>query len=302
MNKCRSVMVASLILFFTSATTHAMAQSTYSARTKAALRQKITLTTGPTTLDKVVISLEKQTGLHIEMATYLRGHRLMCNMNNLSARTVLTGLALMIGIQWFESTKAGTLVITAKRTVLPATIEDLPASLRSCLTQDFRDMYNTLPAADMTLYHDLARDIIAARKANDRASVIVYQNARQTSVQRSLDTISLLSNNVISDYAQRKHPLINAQEDGNHIPPGEVRLGILRLMASVFSPGSDGLTVNLVDGLPVQFNWPGKISLQLLNTYPGTSLGYTFRIGVTGGNSLGVSGTVMSLSAPQYPG
>ncbi len=302
MFKCRLFLVTAIILLLTSATTYAVAQSTYSEKSNVALRREITLTTGPTTLDKVVISLEKQTGLRIEMATYLRGHRLFCNMNNLSARTVLNGLALMMGLQWFESTKAGTLVITAKRPVLPATIKDLPASLRSCLTEDFRDMYHTMSPADTTLDRELAGDIMAARKANDRASVIVYENARQTSVQRSLDSISLLTNNAIADYANLKHPLTTALKVGDHIPPAELKLGILRLISTVFTPSSDGFTVNLVDGVPVLFNWPAKISLSLSNGYPGVNLCYTFRVGVVGGNSLGLSGTVMNLSAPQYHG
>ncbi len=297
MSRCRSVIVASIILFATSATTHALAQTIYYAGTKAALRHKIVLTTGPTTLDKVVISIEKQTDLRIEMATYLRGHRLICNMRNLSARTVLNGLAVMMGIQWFESPKPGTLVITAARPALPTTLRDLPAALRSCLTVDFRDMYDSMSAADARLYHDLAGDILAARKNNDRASVIVYQNARQTGVSRSLDSIGTLANNAISDYAKRKHPQTNSLEVGAHIPPAEIRLGILRLMASVFSSGSDGFTVNLVDGLPVLFNWPAKISLHLNDGFSGKDLGYTFRVGVVGGNSLGLSGTVMHIGA-----
>ena len=167
----------------------ARAQDAYSLVVKASLNRDVTLNMGRTTIDAVVIELEKKTGLTIQMAKYLRGHKVLCDVEGVSARAVLDALVQMNHWRWYETTHPGTIALVGKAADVPRNITLLPQALRQCMNQDFVRMLMAEPPQEQHIDSLIRLSLKAAINAHDKISAFVYQHALSTTTHRSISQL-----------------------------------------------------------------------------------------------------------------
>jgi len=125
------------ILLLVRLTNPAHAQADSSDDTKTKLKIIVHLPQGATTLEQLTDTLSKQTGLTIEPIEYLKQHRLIVSMDNLSAASALDAVAEMN--EWvLQENSAGHVLITRKRAKSAETFAEVAAALKAALPKDFR--------------------------------------------------------------------------------------------------------------------------------------------------------------------
>ena len=157
---------------------------------------------GRTTIDAVVIELEKKTGLTIQMAKYLRGHKVLCDVEGVSARAVLDALVQMNHWRWYETTHPGTIALVGKAADVPRNITLLPQALRQCMNQDFVRMLMAEPSYLSRSDPGIRISKAQAIKAGDRMSAFVYQNALTSTDHHSISQLQRCSDHILEKYAR----------------------------------------------------------------------------------------------------
>jgi hypothetical protein len=101
------------------------------------LQTTVHLSLGETTLGEVVDSLSKQTGLTIYSDTYLRDHRLIVQLDGVSAAAALDTLAELNDWTWRRVDDAH-VVLTRPTIPAPQKNADIATALQQALPKDFR--------------------------------------------------------------------------------------------------------------------------------------------------------------------
>ena len=232
----------------------ARAQDAYSLVVKASLNRDVTLNMGRTTIDAVVIELEKKTGLTIQMAKYLRGHKVLCDVEGVSARAVLDALVQMNHWRWYETTHPGTIALVGKAADVPRNITLLPQALRQCMNQDFVRMLMAEPPQEQHIDSLIRLSLKAAINAHDKISAFVYQHALSTTTHRSISQLSECSDKLLEEFALKYSPPGNSITVGDKLSPDLIRAGFLGILGHVFSiNATSGTDYLLCSALPPQF-------------------------------------------------
>ncbi len=274
----------------------AHAQESYSAAVKAGLHRDVTLHMGRTTIDAVVIALEKKTGLTIQMAKYLRGHKVQCDVEGISARSVLDAFVQMNHWRWYETTHPGTIALVGKAAGVPHTLTQLPQALRQCMNQDFVRILMAEPSYLSRSNPGIRISKAQAIKAGDRISAFVYQNALTSTDHRSISQLQRCSDHILQKYAQQFKPAAPSVTQGVDITPELVRAGYLGIMGSVFdttaTEDSDQL---LCSSLPSIFFWLPETHIVQNGSGGNATYMTVLQIGHPNGNSYGTAGTLLNM-------
>ena len=128
------------------------AQETSQDLTRAKLGKTVHLKLGLTTVDKVMEALSEQTGLTIKAADYLREHKIMVRMENLSAAVALDAIGELNDWVWYKI-KAEQILVTRRKLRLDATPAAIPRLIQAAIPKDIRVYVDiATPTEDLTKY------------------------------------------------------------------------------------------------------------------------------------------------------
>ncbi len=270
----------------------AHAQESYSAAVKAGLHRDVTLHMGRTTIDAVVIALEKKTGLTIQMAKYLRGHKVQCDVEGVSARSVLDAFVQMNHWRWYETTHPGTIALVGKAAGVARTLTQLPQALRQCMDQDFIRM---LMAEQPHFAHQsmlLKKAIADALKAGDRESAFVYQNSIDSTTASAISQLSDISDALLVRYAKELKPPAPSQETGGKLPLQLMRSGFLGICGRLFSVTTGDASNPIYASLPPDLVWVHRTHICRF----GTAVSVKLAVGHPHGNQFTMFGPLIDLN------
>jgi len=128
------IVFACLLMGGTLSISAAQSVSTTSAVEK--LERWIHISADRATLESIAVQLSEQTGLHIEAAPYLRGHRSTIHFTG-DANTLLGTLAELNGWGWHEE-RDGRIVISRTLGRNPRSIREVPAAIQKVMAKDVR--------------------------------------------------------------------------------------------------------------------------------------------------------------------
>ncbi len=280
----------------------ARAQESYSAKVRAGLKRDVTLNMGRTTIDAVVIALAKKTGLTIQMAKYLRGHKVQCDVEGVSARDVLDAFVQMNHWRWYETTHPGTIALVGKAPGVPRTLTQLPHALRQCMNQDFVRMLMAEPPSEQRIDGLIRSSLEAAIIAHDKISAFVYQHALSTTTHRSISQLSELSDKLLEQLARKYSPVGNSIVVGHKLSPNLIRAGLLGIFSHLFSlNATEGTDYLLCSALPPQFYWLSQTHLLDVGIDPQPDYLIKLSVGHPNGNSYGTSSVLLDTMAPPAP-
>ncbi len=280
----------------------ARAKESYSAVVRAGLNRDITLNMGRTTIDAVVIALAKKTGLTIQMAKFLRGHKVQCDVEGVQARDVLDAFVQMNHWRWYETTHPGTIALVGKAPGVPRTLTQLPRALRQCMNQDFVRMLMGEQAHLLRVDRGVRVSKSEAMKAGDLIAAFVYQNELVSTDHRSISQLKRCSGNILEKYAQQFKPVAPSVMRGGELTPDLIRAGYIGIMGSVFgTSATEEADQLLCSSLPSFFFWIPETHILQTSSGPNAMYMILLEMGHPNGNSYSSSATLLYMD-PRFAG
>ncbi len=264
----------------------AAAQQFWSAQAKRGLAKPVNINQGKTSVGQLLLALAKQTGLHMQMTPWLRGHRLLCKLNGVTAQQALNALAAMNHWRWYESTKPAYIVLLGRKSMLPASVAQLPAALKQDMPVEFLHIIYTHNHTDNPFFEKMQKNMNLAKHAGNLPLYTILSGFLSMQTQQDRSTLSICLQR--SDAILHNHPNGLLEKY-----PASLQH---KLLERLLSTGFDALDTGLFDAVPPPLQFLPQTDIQVSSSANGSFVSWQLTLGKPMANHFTWGGNLLFLN------